>query len=456
MATRSQTITVNCPACRQPFATETHRVIDVKDTPDLKWQLLSGKVNVAVCTHCGMGGILGMPFAYHDPEKKLLLVFVPNEAGLTANDQQKLIGSLTQDVMNSLPPAERKSYLFSPQTFILLDSLVNAILRADGITEEMIEAQEKRSQLINDMLRVMDDEEKLAEMAGEHADQIDYEFFQTLTATAGAAAEDQKSELADSLLTLRATLLKLQAPAAPPAAQPGPDASGSAITREQLVQYLREAENDEEFEALVAAGRPIIDYSFYLHIANQIEAAEGDGRRDEARELTALRDRILDLAAEMDREAQEALTAANDLLDELMKTDDLSTAIEAKIDQINDVFFYILTANIDHLSRDDAEKHAERIEKLQAIAERAGDALERRMPPELRLINRLLRAETDAERDRALTAEAALVNKDMLATIDALIGQFAATGQSPIGKQLAELRELVALRLADPSDEAAE
>ena len=216
MATRAQTINVTCPSCRQPFGTQVFSVVDVSDQPALKRQLLAGQLNIATCTHCGMAGILGMPFAYHDPDKELLFVFMPNEAGLAANEQQKMIGTLTQDVMNSLPAEQRKAYLFSPKTFILLDSMVQAILEADGVTKEMIEKQRAQSKLINDLLQVRDDEERLKELVDQHTDEIDYEFFQMLTASAGAAAEENKGELASVLLALRSQLMKLRAPADAP------------------------------------------------------------------------------------------------------------------------------------------------------------------------------------------------------------------------------------------------
>ena len=452
MSTQSQTISVTCPACKGPFVTEVYHVIDVGENPELKWLLLSGKLNTATCPHCDMAGILGMPFAYHDPDKELLFVFTPNETGLPADDQQKLIGSLTQEVMNSLLPEKRKGYLFEPKTFILLDSLFNAILEADGITKEMIEAQQERSRLINELLQVEDDEEKLKELVEARKNDIDYEFFQTLTATAGSAAENGDEKFANSLLALRSRLLKLQSPAGASLTQPQMSEAETSITREELLEHLLETEDEGEFETLVAITRSAIDYTFYLNIANKIETAEKDGRTDEVKQLNDLRDRLLDLTAKMDDEAQGALKAASDLLAEFLNSDDPAQAIDEKIEKIDNLFFYVLTANIEGAAKEDAEKNAGTIAKLQEIASLAGDALEKRMPPRLRLINRLLRTETDEERDHLLSEETSLVDQEMLEMVDALITQFTASGQTSVTKRLAVLREEVDSHTSATSD----
>jgi hypothetical protein len=53
-------------------------------------------------------------------------------------DQQKMIGRLTQQVINNLPPEQRKAYLLQPQQFFNLKTLIETILQADGITPEML------------------------------------------------------------------------------------------------------------------------------------------------------------------------------------------------------------------------------------------------------------------------------------------------------------------------------
>ena len=447
MPTRSQTISVNCPACKQPFAAEVHHIIDVKENPNLRWKLLGGQLNAAACPHCGVAGILGMPFAYHDPDKELLLIFMPNETGLSANDQQKMIGSLTQEIMAGLPPEQRKGYLLQPKTFMLLDSLISAILEADGITQEMIEAQQERSRLINELQAVKGDQEKLKEKTEANKEKLDYEFYQTLTAMAGAAADSGNEGLANALLSLRAQLLKIQAPGAQAASQ----SFTAPITREELLNRLLEADDEREFEALVAISRPAIDYSFYLHIADKIEAARKEGREDEAKRLQELRERLLDLVDRLDAETQKAVQASARLLSEILKAEDPAGVIEERIEEIDDLFFYILSANIEKAASEKSEQSAELVARLQEIAALAGDALEERMPPRLRLINRMLRAENEEERARVLEESDAPLDQETLQMIDGLVSQFTSAGEQKVVERLRAIRELLGSRVAEGS-----
>ncbi|HJX37189.1 MAG TPA: CpXC domain-containing protein, partial [Anaerolineae bacterium] len=131
----------NCPACGALVSAEVRQVIDVGQEPDLKRRLLRGQLNVAVCPSCSARVAVATPLAYHDPEKELFLTLIPGQMALSAEEQDKTIGELTNLVMNSLPPERRKAYLFQPKTFFSMDSLFSEILRADGITDEMMQRQ---------------------------------------------------------------------------------------------------------------------------------------------------------------------------------------------------------------------------------------------------------------------------------------------------------------------------
>ena len=145
-----------------------------------------------------------------------------------------------------------------------------------------------------------------------------------------------------------------------------------------MFQRLRESSDDQEFETLIAAARPLIDYTFYLNIAGLIEAAEKESRQDEVEELTALRERVLDATGRLDKEVQEAINQANTLLMQLVQSEDPATMIQEQADQLSDMFFYVLSANIEHLAKEDAEKNAEVVRPLtgdcQICQRRVGEA----------------------------------------------------------------------------------
>ena len=70
---------INCPNCRQPVTADIDQLFDVNIDPAAKQRLLSGAFNIIQCPHCGFQGQAATPIVYHDPEKELLLTYVPPE-----------------------------------------------------------------------------------------------------------------------------------------------------------------------------------------------------------------------------------------------------------------------------------------------------------------------------------------------------------------------------------------
>ena len=114
---------ISCPNCKQPIMADVQQLYDVAQDPSLKSQLLSGMSNFVQCQLCGYQGSLATPIVYHDPDKELLLTYVPAEIGLPRDDQEKLIGGLINQIVDRLPAEKRKAYLFTPQAQLTIQGL---------------------------------------------------------------------------------------------------------------------------------------------------------------------------------------------------------------------------------------------------------------------------------------------------------------------------------------------
>lgn len=74
---------VKCPQCGQMSDITVWNSITVSDSPDLKNDLLSGKVNMFHCPSCGHTALMPTPMLYHDESKRLMISFSPtNDAVL--------------------------------------------------------------------------------------------------------------------------------------------------------------------------------------------------------------------------------------------------------------------------------------------------------------------------------------------------------------------------------------
>lgn len=435
-----QIVPVTCALCKRQFAAQTQSIIDVGQDPKLKARLISGRINLATCPQCGHTGMLNAPFLYHDPEKEMLLCFLPTELGLKGTDQQKFIGDLTNTLMDSLPPEKRKAYFLQPKIFFSLESLIKEIMRADGITEEMLEAQKAKAELIEELLNCSDDEQ-LKKLVKERKDRLDYEFFQFLTASMEASRENGQGELAERLWKLRSKLLKLTTVAkAAPAPRIAPEAA-QGMTKDELLQKMIDCQEDKELEALVAIGRPLIDYGFFQDLTGRIEAAQVRGESKEVQRLTELRSKILDISARQDEEVKAALGKAADLLGRIMRSDDPEKMIGEHLSEIDQAFFIVLTANIQGA---EAGKRTDLVERLRNVRDLTVKLLQESAPPEIKLVNQLLEAEYPDETRKLLEENAHLVNDELVKIMNFIAEDLRNSGRTKDAQRLRKIRQQAA------------
>ncbi|MEJ5223834.1 MAG: CpXC domain-containing protein, partial [Anaerolineales bacterium] len=185
---------------------QVEQLFDVTSDPSAKQRLLGGQVNRARCPYCGYQGNLSTPIVYHDNEKELLLTHFPSELGLPVNEQEKLIGPLITQVMNKLPPEKRKAYLLRPQTFLTYQSLIERVLEADGISKDMLDAQQKRVNVIQSLMQVTSPDVR-SEIIKQNQDIIDETFFALFGRIFESAIQSGQQAAAQALNSLQAQLL---------------------------------------------------------------------------------------------------------------------------------------------------------------------------------------------------------------------------------------------------------
>jgi len=109
-------IQITCPRCGTEFETTGHTLVDMADEADAEvlWQLQNGSLNNAVCPNCQNSGLVPVPVVLHDPEREMLLAFVPNAQELDEQTLGELIGPVLQTFITSVPEEKQADYLFEP------------------------------------------------------------------------------------------------------------------------------------------------------------------------------------------------------------------------------------------------------------------------------------------------------------------------------------------------------
>ena len=438
-------VPVSCPSCRTQYTAPVQNVIDAGRDPRLKTMLLQGQLNLGVCPQCGASGMLGIPLVYHDAEKELLLCLTPQELHATENERQRAIGEMSNAIINSLTPDQRKGYLLQPRVFLTFQTLVEAILEADGITREMLQAQREKAQLVATLLRAVDDSLQLAALIDEHGDKIDYEFFALLTAQIDSARQSEQADTAERLTRLREVLLERtttgeQVAKEQEAIEKALSGIDENLTREDLIERLIAIEGEYEEQilyVLVAMTRPLLDYRFFQLLTERLNRVEEEGNDELASRLKALRARVLDLAQKLDAQARARMQEKAQVLSEIVQSTDLKATIQARLDEIDDTFMAVLEANI---AQSEQQHQHEAADKLRSVRNMIVAVLQESAPPTVRFINQLLSADYPNETRKMLIANQEMVTRDLLSTIDMLVQDLADRGNGEASERLKGIR----------------
>ena len=416
---------INCPNCKSPIVADVTQLFDAAQDPSLKSRLLSGMANFVQCQVCGYQGALATPIVYHDPEKELLLTFVPAEIGLPRDEQEKLIGGLINQAVNRLPAEQRKGYLLTPQAHLTMQGLIERILEADGITKEMIKAQQEKLDFLQKLSTAKDDEARIA-LIDENEALIDADTFsiigRLIETAAGTGDQASAQQLIQNLLienTEYGQEIRQQS-AEVQAAIESLQEAGQELTREKLLDLIIEAPNDIRLSALVSLARPGIDYTFYQQLTERIDAAGGE----EKEQLSALRDKVLELTSQLDAQAEQRAKQARQLLEKVMQAEDVMQAIQANAPQIDEFFIQAVQEQLEIARKSgDLEKSA----KLNQIDETLREAMAG--PPEVEFIQELLEAVDEKARDKILDDNPDKVTPELFQMISGLMNQVTESGQ---------------------------
>lgn len=439
---------ITCPVCQTNFVDEVHQIVDVGQNPELKEMFLGGYLNVVQCPSCGSVTQVGTPILYHDPEHELFLVHVPMEMNLSHEDQQQLIGQMVRRAMDNLPAEQRRGYMFQPQTMISMQSLVEKVLEAEGITPEMIAQQRAQADLLQDLLTA--DKETTNKLIEEREDEIDATFFALLRAVMESAERAGQEEQLMKLLNLQATLLRKteygqqleRQQQAIHALNREAKQAGEFTPRLLLKHVLANRDDMAVVDSLVVAGQQVFNYEFFVLLSERIEKRQKSGIN--ADELLALREHLLQLQKEMEQRSREIMADAQKTLNKLLSADDKKAAIRANLGNIDDVFMLLLSATMSQAeNRGDTAQLAE----LQGIQESIIQEVEQQAPPEVRLINQLLMAGSDEEMRQLLDENTELVQPELMELLGAISAQADESDDEELKSRLERVETVIANRL---------
>lgn len=410
---------INCPNCRQPIMADIDQLFDVGQDPTAKQKILAGSFNLAACPNCGYKGMIATPLVYHDPNKDLLLTYFPPELGMPINEQERTIGPLITRVTNSLPPEKRKAYLLQPKSMLTLQTMVERILAADGITKEMIQAQQDRMNLLQRLMNASD--ESIDEITVKEDALFDSDFYNLLNRMIEASTDNGDQESAKRLGDLQKKLLpkttfgrQIQEQSKDvEAAIQALQSAGNSLTREKLLEMVIKAPNQTQLSVLVSLGRPGMDYEFFTMLSDRVDRARGEDRE----RLTILRNQLLEMTQTIDRQMQERLLQAKKNITTIMQAKDIQGTMIQNLSLVDEFFVQAFNEEMEAARKTGDLEKISKLHQIEEVVEKASAP-----PPEVELIQELLEvADSETELVKKLQENKAEITPEFMDILSNLL-----------------------------------
>jgi hypothetical protein len=141
---------------------------------------------------------------------------------------------------------------------------------------------------------------------------------------------------------------------------------------------------------------------------------------------------------------------AADLLKAILQADDRGAAVRQHLDEIDETFFTVLSANI---QRAEAENRKDLASALTQVADLTLSLLEDQLPPEVRLINQLLQASYPDGTRQLLETQREIVTTEFIAALDQIISELERASNADAANHVRQVKsqaELITQRILQP------
>lgn len=438
---------IACPNCRQSIVAEIDRLFDVNEDQTAKQRLLSGVFNIVNCPYCGFKGQASTPIVYHDPEKELLLTYIPPDINIPHNEQERVIGAMINQITNRLPQEKRKGYLLQPQSTLTLQGLIERVLEAEGITREMIQAQQDKLKLIQRFAE-LENTDLINELIKEEDNNIDADFLVILhRLTEGAAASGDK-ETTDRLnhileLVLETSTFGKQVKSQSEeieAAMADLREAGDELSREKVLELVLKTPNETRLRAFVNLARPIMDYSFFLLLSERIDRARGEGRT----RLIELRNDLIEMTQEYDKQLEAIIIEKRQLIEEILSSPDVNSAMVKALPVVDELFLSELNQELELARKKGDLAEIEKLNSMLNIIREASAP-----PQEFELIEELLQARDSMERQKILDEHAEEITPEFSSLLSNVVMQTQEGNNKEFADRVSEVyREVLRFSMA--------
>jgi hypothetical protein len=333
--------------------------------------------------------------------------------------------------------------MLTPKQYMDWQRFIEKMWEFQGVTPEMLRRQRAQTDALQNLVRLVDDEQALDIAIGRYADLIDRQFFGLLDRLAVMISTQGDPQAAQQMMTLRNALLaKTDAGKEIQALQDKIRSLLESIpptaTREDVLDILLGAwEGDDGRDIVTSAAvslGPILDYQFLLILSERIDQTTEAAEQEKLEELRAL---VTELQDQQRQSMQASAAQVQEVLQAVLEAPDAAEALRQYADAIDETFLSLLAGNIERAERSNATAAARR---LREIYDAALDILQERMPPEMRLINQLVNAQDKGAVRKLLEENRSLIDSNFVEALRQLEDDFRGRNAVDVADKLKSVR----------------
>ena len=189
-------------------------------------------------------------------------------------------------------------------------------------------------------------------------------------------------------------------------------AVGENLNRETLLDLVLNSPDDSYLQTLAGLARNGMDYEFFSKLSSRIDAAEGEQKE----KFSKIRAQLLELTKQIDKALAEEKEMRRKLLEEILKQDDMESAVYQVVRAIDQPFTDVVNEELAAARKAGDFMRSGKLQKLLDIIQKLYTA-----PEEIQRLEQMLGAETEEALKALIDEEPELANPEMKKLVAELI-----------------------------------
>jgi DNA-binding phage protein len=218
------------------------------------------------------------------------------------------------------------------------------------------------------------------------------------------------------------------------------EAGKEGLTREKLLDVILAHTSDIQLSTLVSMARSGMDYEFFKILSGKIDASSDE---KEKKALTELREKLLQLTEQIDQRVKDELEKTRALLEKIVNSANIESALEENIESINEFFLQVLESEIAQARKNGNLDRITKLEQIMIFIEKSAQPTK-----EVQFLESLLDISDEAQLEKTLKENLDKINQEFLGLLNTLVAQ--SEGQSANAEIAEKLRKIykTALRIS--------